>query len=145
MVRLPSVILLFLFALPFWGLAQTEVPYTLEDRDRLIRLEERVASVENQVQSLRNEMNTRFESMEIRFASLEKTQDMILTLMIFMLGAMVALSGFVLWDRRAAIRPLQFDVKNVEARNAQIITALREQALKDPDLAEVLKKTGILL
>ncbi len=138
MVRLPSVILLFLFALSFWGLAQTEVPYTLEDRDRLIRLEERVASVENQVQSLRNEMNTRFESME-------KTQDMILTLMIFMLGAMVALFGFVLWDRRAAIRPLQFDVKNVEARNAQIVTALREQALKDPDLAEVLKKTGILL
>lgn len=138
MVRLPSVILLFLFALPFWCLAQTEVPYTLEDRDRLIRLEERVASVENQVQSLRNEMNTRFESME-------KTQDMILTLMIFMLGAMVALFGFVLWDRRAAIRPLQFDVKNVEARNAQIVTALREQALKDPDLAEVLKKTGILL
>lgn len=90
------------------GVAQTGVPFTLEDRDRLIRLEERVGSVEDQAQSLRNEMNARFES-------IEKTQDTILTLMLFMLGAMVALFGFVLWDRRAAIRPLQFDVRNVEA------------------------------
>jgi hypothetical protein len=39
------------------AIAETkEVPYTLDDRDRIIRLEEQIQSLRNHNQSLRNEM-----------------------------------------------------------------------------------------
>jgi len=40
-----------------------EVPFTLDDRDRIIRTEE-------QVNSLRNEMNARYEATDVKIESL---------------------------------------------------------------------------
>ena len=67
-----------------------EVPYTLEDRDRLIRVETEI-----------REMNKRFEQ---RFESLEKQIDRLA--MIFT-ALVVCVIGFALWDRKTMIRPFE--------------------------------------
>lgn len=77
----------------------------------------------------------------MRFESLQKTMDErfsnILTLLYFLLGGMISLFGFVLWDRRSAITPVQREQKRV-------IEALQQYVKHDEKLHEILRKTGIL-
>ena len=120
--------------------AQNEVPFTLEDRDRIIRLEEKMGSVEKEIELLRNEMNGRFEALDEKYESKFNT---LFTLIYFVLGGIMGLIGFVLWDRRTFIKPFEDRVNDVEDKNTRIINSLREQAKNNPTLAEILKNTGV--
>ena len=128
-----------------------EVPFTLDDRDRIIRTENETGSIRNEMNSLRNEMNSlrsemnsrfeavdvRFKSIDQRFESLEKQLDRIYTLMFILLGAIITLMGFILWDRRTTVAPVQRE-------NRRIINALIEYSKENPKLAEILRNSGIL-
>ncbi len=120
--------------------AQNQVPFTLEDRDRIIRLEEKAESLEKGIESLRNEMNARFAAMDEKYESKFNT---LFTLIYFVLGGIMGLIGFVLWDRRTFIKPFEDRVNDVEDKNTRIINSLREQAKNNPTLAEILKNTGV--
>lgn len=123
----------------------TPVSFTLGDRDRLMRNEQNIIS-------LQKEMNIRFESIDIRFESVDtrfesvdrrfdaqqKQLDNIFTLMLFLLGGIMGLIGFVIYDRRTAIKPVQ---REQEA----IIKVLTEYSQNNNDLKEILKKAGIIL
>lgn len=119
--------------------AQNQVPFTLEDRDRIIRLEEKMGSVEKEIEVLRNEMNGSFEALE----KYESKFNTLFTLIYFVLGGIMGLIGFVLWDRRTFIKPFEDRVNDVEDKNTRIINSLREQAKNNPTLAEILKNTGV--
>jgi len=120
--------------------AQNQVPFTLEDRDRIIRLEAKVESLEKDIILLRNEINARFEAMDEKYESKFNT---LFTLIYFVLGGIMGLIGFVLWDRRTFIKPFEDRVNDVEDKNTRIINSLREQAKNNPSLAEILKNTGV--
>jgi len=145
------LMILFLFYCLTSFTQSRAVPFTLEDRDRIIQ-------TEIEVKSLRNEMNvkfegmetrfegmgtkfesmeTRFESIETRFDSQQKQLDNIYILLIFILGAVFSLIGFVIWDRRTAIKPVQREQE-------KLIEALKEYSRNHNDLGEILKKTGVL-
>ncbi len=95
-----------------------EVPYTLEDRDRLIRVEARLA-----------EIDKRFEDFNKRFESLERQIDRLV--MIFT-ALVVCIIGFALWDRRTMIRPFEDKVKVIEKR-----LDANERAIKEIDPSKV--------
>lgn len=108
----------------------TSVPFTLEDRDRIIRTEQ-------EIKSLRNEMNTKFEGIDIKFEAQQKQLDNMYVLLFFILGAVFSLIGFVIWDRRTALKPVQREQE-------KIVRALSEYSKKHSDLGEILKKVGVL-
>ena len=115
----------------------TAVSFTLGDRDRLMRNEQNLIS-------LQKEMNIRFESIDVRFKSIDrrfdaqqKQLDNIFTLMLFLLGGIMGLIGFVIYDRRTAIKPVQREQE-------LIINVLKEYSKKNSDLKEILKKAGIV-
>ena len=145
----------------------TAVSFTLGDRDRLMRNEQNLISLQKEVntrfeslqkemnsrfESLQKEMNirfegvdTRFESIDVRFKSIDrrfdaqqKQLDNIFTLMLFLLGGIMGLIGFVIYDRRTAIKPVQREQE-------LIINVLKEYSKKNNDLKEILKKAGIIL
>jgi hypothetical protein len=134
------IIIFFLVSLPMTIRAQNQVPFTLEDRDRIIRLEAKVESLEKDIILLRNEINARFEAMDEKYESKFNT---LFTLIYFVLGGIMGLIGFVLWDRRTFIKPFEDRVNDVEDKNTRIINSLREQAKNNPSLAEILKNTGV--
>lgn len=125
-----------------------EVPFTLDDRDRLIRLEVEQKALRNEISngisSLRNEMNTRFESVDRRFESQQKQIDHIITLMYFILGAIVALFGYLLYDRRTTLYPIKRKTEELEEKNTMIINVLKKQAKGNKELSEILKLAGVL-
>lgn len=134
------VLITFFSLIIFSVLAQdnnTPVSFTLGDRDRLMRNEQNIIS-------LQKKMNTRFESVDIRFESIDKRfdnqqkqLDNIFTLMLFLLGGIMGLIGFVIYDRRTAIKPVQREQET-------ILKVLKEYSEKHTDLNEILKKAGIV-
>ena len=133
-----------------------EVPFTLDDRDRLIRTEAEIKSLRNEMNSeigslrnemtseigsLRNEMNLLRNEMNYKFESLQTQINDIKTFLYwgfgFLFSAMLFLVGFVIWDRRTTVAP-------VKKENERIIEALTEYSKENPRLAEILRNAGIL-
>jgi hypothetical protein len=107
-----------------------EVPYTLSDRDRLIRNEQKI-------DALRQELNIRFDSVNKRIDDLQNQMGFMTTLLMFVLGAIMSLIGFVIYDRRTAIKPVQRDQKALN-------DLLGDYAKGDKRLKELMKNAGML-
>ncbi|MCD4697446.1 MAG: hypothetical protein K8S16_14525 [Bacteroidales bacterium] len=129
-----------------------EVPFMLDDRDRLIRTEAEIKSLRNEIGSLRNEMKTEIGSlrnemnllrneMNYKFESIQTQINDVKTFLYwgfgFLFSAMLFLIGFVIWDRRTTVAP-------VKKENERIIEALTEYSKENPKLAEILRSAGIL-
>ncbi|MCX6267328.1 MAG: hypothetical protein NTW16_08240 [Bacteroidetes bacterium] len=79
MKTIQQFILFFLLIVPIYGIAETkEIPFTLDDRDRIIRTEQKVEAlgeklnsridalddkIDSRVDGLRSEMNARFDQL----------------------------------------------------------------------------------
>jgi len=131
------VIIIVFFSCTAISKASTTVPFTLEDRDRLIRLEQRMDALERT-------MDARFAAQDAKFDSLQGQINDVKTLMYFVLGGMLGLVGFILWDRRTFLKPFESKAKELDKTNEQIILVLKEQAKTNPSLAEILKSLGLL-
>ena len=120
---------------------QQPVPYTLADRDRLIKVETEISSVMIEMNAFRNELNARLESQQKQIDDLKTLFfwgfSIIITLIIFMLGYMI-------WDRRTALKPALLKAEDATDKTRNLVSALREYARSHPDLAEILKTYGLL-
>ena len=138
--------------------AQEEVPFTLEDRDRLIRLEAEQKALRNEMNSLRsemnalrNEMNARFESIENEFGTkLESQQGQIDDLKIMfrwgfsiLITIMLFILGYIIWDRRTALNPIRKMVEQDRIEVEKIKFVLKEMGESDQKIAEILKRTAM--
>ncbi len=114
-----------------------EVPYTLDDRDRLIK-------VEAQVSSLRNEMDSRFEAVDTRFDAINERIDTLYWGFGILIALMLFLMGYIMWDRKTALNPVQTKAILNTEKIYKLEQALKEHAKTDSKLAEILKSAGIL-
>ncbi len=118
----------------------TAVPFTLADRDRIMRTEQTLdafqVNTNERFESLRNELNAKFASIDDKFDSQQKQLDNIYALLFFILGSVMLLIGFVIYDRRTAIKPVSRKQETMEK-------ILIDYSRKHQDLAEILKKAGI--
>jgi len=156
------LILLILSAINAPAQEQQPVPYTLADRDRLIKVENEISSVRNEMNSLRNEMNSlrnemnslrnemnaRLESIDKQFEYQQKQIDDLKTLFYWGFGIIITLIvfmlGYMIWDRRTALKPALVQAEEAKDKTINLIVALREYAKSHPDLAEILKTYGLL-
>ena len=121
-----------------------EVPFTQEDRDRIIRLEEGLKSVNQRI----DDLNKRIDDVNKRIDDINKRIDELRNFMLWgfgiLFGGMGILIGFVIWDRRTALAPTIKKYKELEERGEKLERALKELAEKDPKVAEILKHIGLL-
>jgi len=148
-------IALLLFCVDLFAQTDRSVPFTLEDRDRILRIEQRLDAMEKRFEQvdkrfedLRADMNARFEQVDKRF---EQQHNTIMMLIGVFTAITAATIGFALWDRRTMIRPFETKVKEIETNmdtlktsNKNLIESLRELAKTDTKLAEVLKQFNLL-
>jgi hypothetical protein len=108
-----------------------EIPFTLDDRDRIIRTEQKVEAlntkIDLKVDGLRSEMNARFDQL---FNFLWVIIGIFTTMM-------VSVFGFAFWDRRLSMVPMKKE-------NAKMLNVLRDFAEHQPKLREILKNSGLL-
>jgi len=130
------IMILFLSGQSVWA---KDVPYTLEDRDRLIRVETKIEQIDKRFEQI----DKRFEQIDKRFEQIDRRIERLETTMMGGFGllftTMIGLVGFVLWDRRTALSPAIRKNKELEERGDKIEKALKEYAYKEPKLAEILR------
>ncbi|MCS7154031.1 MAG: hypothetical protein NZ989_08840 [Bacteroidia bacterium] len=127
--------------------ANQPVPYTLADRDRLIRVEERLTSLEKEVEGIQAQlarMESRHESdmaeLRSQLARMESRSD---TQFYTLLTILVGFIAFLLWDRRKALAPMEAKVAELQKdgdKLSRLVQSLREYARTHPDLAEILRR-----
>ena len=108
----------------------TPVSFTLGDRDRLMRNEQKI-------DGLRSEMNVKFDAVNGRIDSLQGQMVFLTTLIMFVLGGLMSLIGFVIYDRRTAIKPVQRE----QAELAEEVIQLKRQI---SIFSESMRKAGML-
>jgi len=125
------------------GIFAEEVPFTLEDRDRLIRME-------TTLREFKESIDRRFEQVDRRFEQVDKRLEFIQNLMIGMLAVFGSLCGvfvgLLLWDRKTFKEKAKEEaVKAVEEGKLKVILeSLREYANLEPGLKDALKKFNLL-
>jgi hypothetical protein len=111
-----------------------EIPFTLDDRDRLIRTEQKV-------ESLKTEMNARFEAVNKQFEAVDQRFDQLFNFLWAIIGIftamMVSVFGFAFWDRKLSLAPMKREEEKIRQ-------SLREYARLQPKLAEILRSAGLL-
>lgn len=138
-----------------------EVPFTLEDRERIIRLEQRFNTVDarfetvnQRFESMEKRFGERFESMEKRFderfESIESKLQTINTMLYFLFGGIFSLIGFIFWDRRTFLKPFEDKVKDIEKKNieleknnSKLIDIIKERASSDKKFAAIIEAKGL--
>ncbi len=140
MKKFVFVILLFVVGLQIFPQPQ-EVSFTLDDRDRIMRTEEKLESFRNEInvklESNRNEMNTKFEAVDSKIETLYWGFGILIALMLF-------LFGYIVWDRRTALNPVQNKTMALAEKVTKIEFVYRQQAQKDSGFAEILRHAGLL-
>ncbi len=96
-------------------------------------------------------MNKRFEQIDKRFEQVDKRFEEIISFLWMLVAIFTTLTGVVIgfayWGRRTIIRKARDEVIEViekEGRLKDLIRALREHALEDKKLANVLRSFGLL-
>ncbi len=125
-----------------------EIQYSLEDRERLTRLEVKVEEGLKAVNQRIDGLDKRIDALDKRIDSLDKRIDGLQGLMYVVIGAVIAqtigIVGFVLWDRRSALAPAIRKNKELEEREDTLEKVLKEYAKQEPRLAEILKSAKLL-
>jgi tetrahydromethanopterin S-methyltransferase subunit G len=131
MYKLLVIILFSLFLLPGVVPAkENRSTFERETTEKLIRIETKVDEGQKAINQRIDDMGKRVDDMR--------------GLLYVVLGGMIALVGFVIWDRRTALAPAIKRTKDLEERGEKIEMALREYAKKDPTLMEILKELKLL-
>jgi hypothetical protein len=120
-------ILAMFFAFSFISIAQQqEVPYTLADRDRMIQVEAKVDA-----------LSARFDQVDRRIDRMEDKFDTYFTWGFgLVLGAIFALFGFIIFDRRTTLAP-------VKREQDKLLEVLKELGKEDAKIREALKKVAL--
>lgn len=136
------IILFFLLFLTLVSYSQQqEVPYTLADRDRLIKVESNLEVLNKRVNKLDESINNRIDNVEQNLSKcIDRFEDKFDTYFTWgfglVLGAIFTLFGFIIYDRRTTLAP-------VKREQDKILEALRELSKKDSNIREALKKAAL--
>ena len=118
-----------------------EVPYTLADRERLVRLEVKMDEMSKSVDYRFEEVNKRFDKLENAFYGL-----------IYSISGLIGVFIAVLvWDRRKTLYPVQQDVMSVReiqkedhSKVKKLEETLNRLAEKDSKIRDAMKHAGLL-
>jgi hypothetical protein len=138
----------------------------LENRERLIRLEagveegfkgvdarfaamdqkfdQRFAAMDQRLVDMNQKFDQRFADMNQRITDMGQRITDMNNLLYVVLGGIIALIGFVIWDRRTAVAPVARKNRELEEREDLLEKVLKEYAKKEPQLAEVLRNVGLI-
>ena len=166
-IRLLAQFLLIAFTMCMWsGYARAvEVAPRISDREiieSLAILKQGQVDLNRRFDEFSRHVDQRFANVDKRFDDINKRLDVLQNTMLVLFGAIitliVALFGYIAWDRRTALKPLQDRIERIDrdlqrdlelmhqdgSRLTRLVEALRELAKTDPKIAEVLRSFSLL-
>ena len=140
-----NILIILLLVMPFGLSAQTDREILIEIAKQQVETNKQVAEISKQQMEFAKQQAITATKLESFEKSTEKRLDTQSTFMIFIMGligvliaAILGFIGFISWDRRAALKP--FEVKVVELEKE--VKELKEKELKHQE--KELKSESIL-
>ncbi len=99
-------------------------------REELRPIEERISSLDKRIDSLEKRIE------DLRAVTLAGFG--------ILFAGMFCMIGFVIWDRRTALKPAINEIEELKKREARLEEVLRKIAYEDPKIASILKSTNLL-
>ena len=121
----------------------------------------RFTAIEQRFEERSKAVDQRFEAVDRRFESIERMLGWILNLLSVLIIGIIGLVGFIIWDRKTVLSPLEKRLTTLEtqeeklqhdleprheegSRLARLVQALRERAKTDQELATALRSHSLL-
>jgi len=154
MKKIRTIIGIWIILLPLILKAELkEIPFTIDDRDRLIRTEQKVealdakidmkvaaldSKIDMKVDGLRVEIKEKFDGLRSEMtARFDQLFNFLWAIIGIFTTMMVSVFGFAFWDRKLSLAPLKRE-------NEKTLMVLRDYAKHQPKLQEILKNAGLL-
>ena len=116
------------------------------------------ARMDQRFDAFQQQIDQRFEAVDRRFETVDQQLDKIWALMLVMIAGIFGLIGYIVWDRKTALRPVEQRIMALEAefhrdleiqhedgsRLTRLVKVLREMAKSDEKLANVLRSVSLL-
>ncbi len=142
------ILLLFFVSLLKINADSKVIPYTMDDRDRMMRLEvkleEGLKTIDAKFDAINSKFDAESKKSDARFEALQRqidfTNNLILTLIAGLLGSII----YMWWDRRAANAPIKDAVELEAKKNKNIVLALKEYANINPEFKNIFDRAAIL-
>ena len=134
-----KILWIVLLLIPFILQAEVkEIPFTLDDRDRIIRTEQKVEALNAKIDGVKGQMDSKFDTFRLEMnARFDQLFNFLWAIIGIFTTMMVSVFGFAFWDRRLSLVPMKKD-------NTQMLNILRDFAEQQPKLREILKNAGLL-
>ena len=134
-----KILWIVLLLIPFILQAEVkEIPFTLDDRDRIIRTEQKVEALNAKIDGVKGQMDSKFDTFRLEMnARFDQLFNFLWAIIGIFTTMMVSVFGFAFWDRRLSLVPMKKD-------NTQMLNILRDFAEHQPKLREILKNAGLL-
>ena len=148
------------------------IPYTQKDRDMLIevkvkvdeiekRNEQRFQKIENEIKGIKQEIKDLRQEIKDLRQEIKDVKNEQITLILSLFGILITLYmglfGFIIWDRRTFMRPIERKVTILEQevlnykedktkfeQLQQLLSVFKELAKTDENVAKVLKQFNLL-
>ena len=126
------------------------------------RIDQRFEAFQRQIdqrfEASRQQTDQRFDAVDQRFEAVDRRLDTLWGLMLVMIAGIFGLIGYIVWDRKTALRPVEQRIMALEAefhrdleiqheegsRLTRLVKVLREMAKSDEKLANVLRSFSLL-
>ncbi|MBC8110392.1 MAG: hypothetical protein H7Y04_04965 [Verrucomicrobia bacterium] len=109
-----TIVVFVFFILSISGFAQDKtLPYTLEDRERLIRVESKTENLEDKVENLEKKVDAGFARVDAGFSDLKQQINTLFGACIGLIGVLLVI---IFWDRRAAMQPQTEAMRAMQAK-----------------------------
>jgi len=121
--------------------------------------------MEQRFNAMQSQIDQRFQAVDQRFDAMDAQNERIWNLMLVVIGgimgliaAIVGLIGYIIWDRKTTLHPLEQRLFSLETRLEEelelqsedgalpyrILQALRKYAAKESGLKEILRSLSLL-
>jgi chaperonin cofactor prefoldin len=149
------IVILFLFLLSgnvFSQKKDIEVPYTIADRERMVRIEVRLDNIEKRMDAVEKKVDDGNRSIREDLGNeIRQMRDAIWGLVYAMLGLIGVFIAVLVWDRRKTLYPVLKQMETADERlqeeiqhRKKIDKFLKDLSGKDKKVLEAMKHAGLL-
>ena len=109
-----------------------------------------------EIQAVRTELKGEIQAVRAKVHQMDKRLEQVWALLMIVIAGIMGLIGFVIWDRKTAMRPVDQEVQllkqelDAQRRDAEgfsltaVVRVLREAAQGSPPIANALKNASLL-
>ena len=117
--------------------ANTPVAFTLADRGRIMKLENGVEMIDVKIDATNERISSLEKSIDERFDAQQTQMNILFGFLFLILGGIMSLIAFVIYDRRTILRPITKKQEDLE-------TVLIKYSRTNKELRAILQKASIL-